>query len=184
MKTTSRRKMYQKRRKKERAEKRKNSQRIDNQKKQPANRNCQCNQKKNNPTTRNNHQHLQNNNMNRLNGYTEGMKLWWRTYCTLKYHSEQRRHWEHGIIRQDLNAANEAALLDLYAKEYETSSEEEEGEEALDGYYEELDSECDELEAVSSNLNEVDIDMEYLKFLEITHKHQEELRLKREAENS
>lgn len=109
------------------------------------------------------------------------MKLWWRTYCTaLQYHSEQRRHWLHHGTNLFDGATDESSLLQLYAEEYETSSSEEE---------QEYDEEKDELLDDYSTVNEIenaadDIDLEYLKFLEVTHKHREDLRLKREIENA
>lgn len=190
--------MYQKRRKKERKEKCKKNlekqQKLDNHTKgTTAASNCQWTKQFHHHNASHSRVRIPNTGTISMNSYTESMRLWWITYCTaIQYHGDQQRQWkqasEVGLPTSDFFSeghinptVDEASLLEKYAAEYETSSEEE----------------CEEVTAEELNddpisqtdchnfprQTEEEIDLEYLKFLEITHKHREELRLKREAEN-
>lgn len=204
-KTLTKRKMYQKRRKKEKQEKR----RI--QKQQTATKGATMSGLTANITGNNNNsKHLKQkphntiNNMSTTNSakfnsqhipyhqypnpsncYTEGMRQWWQTYCTaIQYHSEQGKQWQAMNSGKQTNAEE---LLQRYAEEYDTSSGEEEYEE--EQYRDATKyNECKQQTIINEKLEEDEeqeaIDAEYLKFLEITYKHREELKLKRAAENS
>lgn len=90
------------------------------------------------------------------NSYSQRLRSWWETYCAaIAYYQEQQRRWscqQHNV------------------EHYQTSSEEEN-----------FDEQSDEDEDIQASFTE-EVDLEYLKFLEITNKHREELRLSKEKE--
>ncbi|TMW42938.1 hypothetical protein DOY81_011983 [Sarcophaga bullata] len=171
MRKPSKRKMYQKRRKKEKTEQRKKvslptatgstaTKSTIYQNKSSSYHNCKQYQQKGNKKKKFNSNNLRNTPASPITSYSESLQLWWQTYCSaIEFHTKQQRSC------QDEN--NDMLLLEKYANEYETSSEEEEDNEGVENVSSESES----------------MDEEYLRFLEITHKHREQLRLKREQEN-
>lgn len=176
MRKPSKRKMYQKRRKKEKAEQRKKvslptatvstaTKSTIYQNKRSSYNNCKQYQQNGNKKKKFNSNHVGNTPASPITSYSESLQLWWQTYCSaIEFHTNQQRSCQ--------DEKNKMLLLEKYANEYETSSEEEEGNE--DVVQETLDNASSESESM---------DEEYLRFLEITHKHREQLRLKREQEN-
>uniref|UniRef100_A0A1B0AZ40 Uncharacterized protein n=1 Tax=Glossina palpalis gambiensis TaxID=67801 RepID=A0A1B0AZ40_9MUSC len=141
MKRSKRRRMCQKRRKKQRLKK------------------IKTGKKSNNRTDRRNYSEISifgDSQVIETNSYSQGLRSWWETYCTaIAYYQEQQRRWSY----QQHNV-----------EDYQTSSE---GENS--------DEQSDEDEDIRASFTD-EIDLEYLKFLEITNKHREELRLSKEKE--
>lgn len=172
MKRPTKRKLYQKRRKKEKAEERKKGP-------LPAKPSTKFHRFNNDTVDKKFQRNPARNNSQQQNSafgpitYTLGLQMWWQTYCAaIEFHTTQQNAWIDDSKEQELS------LLKKYADEYETSSEEDN-----DEY-----SECNNAKYLNyKDTNDEalgqDVDEEYMKFLEITHKHREELRLKRAEEN-
>lgn len=178
MRKPSKRKMYQKRRKKERAELRKKSllptAKESTDTKSTIHKNISSyhndkiyQQNRNKKETYINVNHVRNPPVSSITSYSENIQKWWQSYCSaIEFHTRQQ------ISNLDENAR--MTLFQMYANEYETSSEEEEDPDNEDGVRESVGNVSSENESM---------DEEYLKFLEVTLKHREELRLKREQED-
>lgn len=184
MKKPSKRKMYQKRRKKEKAEQRRKTSQTT---KLPETTKTTAasfykhnnNTKQNQRNIRSYQQLTQQNQANPITAYSQGLQLWWQTYCSaIEFHSKQQNLW------RDENKQREMMLLEMYANEYETSSEEEEEDDVEEYECKQNDLSVNDKNMINENTEEADnVDEEYIKFLEITHRHREELRLKRAQEN-
>ncbi|KNC34693.1 hypothetical protein FF38_09135 [Lucilia cuprina] len=184
MKTTTKRKMYQKRRKKEKADQRKKelqAQQLGSTTAATYKYNSKNSGSKHNPrnlpTITNNHQqHLNNPTIGPITSYSQSLQLWWQTYCSaIEFHTRQ-----HNTLR-DVSNDQQLMLLEKYANEYETSSEEDYDDDNVEKTIE------SNINLNAANINdestEKNVDEEYLKFLEITHKHRKDLLLKRAEGN-
>lgn len=183
MKRPTKRKMYQKRRKKEKAEQRKKESQV---KLAPSTsaasykykNTIKTNQRKlnNYPTGK-----TQNPAISPITSYSQGLQLWWQTYCSaIEFHTNQNNAW-----KDDRND-HQLMLLEKYANEYETSSEEEDDNDEYGDTTQSPSGETNfdhEIKNDDVDDDDENVDEEYIKFLEVTHKHREELRMKRAAEN-
>lgn len=187
MKKPSKRKMYQKRRKKEKAEQRRKASQTTKLPETSTTTAAASFYKYNNNNTKQHQQNKQNdqptttyNNLpNPITAYSQGLQLWWQTYCSaIEFHCKQQNLWK------DEDKQREMMLLEMYANEYETSSDEEEEEDKEDCECEQINTKNGCSDLINENTEEADnVDEEYIKFLEITHRHREELRLKRAQDN-
>lgn len=202
MKKPNKKKMYNKRRRKSRQEKRKNAaenKQIANDDNNNIKRNCKFlrhNLGNQQIPLRHGHQRALHHISQ---AYTDNLKNWWLNYqSTIRYHVEQQREWLETLQQEtddddNENAAEGNELLDRYAALYETSSSEDDNEEDEEEYFVDnvnnaqhaLNEENVQLHVAKSAAEQMqEVDMEYLKFIEITHKHREDLRLQREIEGN